>query len=120
MSARPSAGAGMARLVCWALVAGVLTLAACVNDTRDVAPENAEVSISGQLTLKGSEPGVWWALTDDEGRVWKISSPTPQQLAILEKAQNRRISIEGVRLEKDLNFEQVQPSRVIPTPESKP
>jgi hypothetical protein len=104
----------------WALAAGLLALAACVNDAGAPAPESVDVSISGQLTLKGPEPSIWWAVTDDEGRVWKISSPTPEQLLILERAQNQQVSIEGRRLEKDLDFEQIEPVRITPAPALKP
>ena len=99
-----------------ALVVMLLALGACVNSASDAAPESASVSISGRLTLKGPEPGAWWAVTDDQGRVWKITSPTPDQIATFQQAQNHRVSIEGRRQEKYLNFEQIQPARVITTP----
>jgi hypothetical protein len=72
--------------------------------------------ISGRLTLKDSEPGAWWAVTDDSEGVWKIASPTPEQVLSLEKAQNQRISVEGCQLEKDLNFEQIELLRIIAQP----
>lgn len=79
-------------------------------------PPSVCVSLSGHLTLKGSEPGAWWALTDDRGQVWKIASPTPQQALILEQAQNQRVRVEALRLEKYLHFEQVQPCRIVVEP----
>lgn len=120
MSRPLSVGTGRARWLRWALAAGLLALAACVNDAGAPAPESIDVSISGQLTLKGPEPSIWWAVTDEEGRVWKISSPTPEQQAILEKAQNQQVSIEGRRLQKDLDFEQIAPVRITPTPAPAP
>ncbi|MBK5204894.1 MAG: hypothetical protein JJD98_05640 [Polaromonas sp.] len=106
-------GIGLMR---WVLAVALLALAACVNSASEPTREIAEVSISGNLTLKGSEPGAWWAVTDDLGRVWKITSPTPDQIAMFQRAQNHRVSIEGRRQEKYLNFEQIRPSRVIIVP----
>ena len=106
----------MALWMRWALAVGLLALAACVNGAGSPVPENDHVSISGHLTLKGSEPGAWWAVTDDQGHIWKIASPTPEQLAIFRRVQNQRIRMEGRRLDKYLNFEQVQPSRIITAP----
>ena len=100
----------------WALALVLLALAACVNSASDPAPEAADISIAGNLTLKGSEQGAWWAVTDDQGRVWKITAPTSAQLALFQQAQNHRVSIEGNRQGKYLNFEQIQPSRVIIAP----
>lgn len=74
------------------------------------------VSLSGYLTLKGSEPGAWWALTDDQGQVWKLVSPTPQQALVLAQAQNQRVRVEALRLEKYFHFEQVQPCRIVVEP----
>jgi hypothetical protein len=106
-----ASGIGLMR---WVLAVALLALAACVNGASDPARESADVSISGNLTLKGSEPGAWWAVTDDQGRVWKITSP--DQIATFQRAQNHRVSIEGRRQEKYLNFEQIRPSRVITAP----
>lgn len=71
------------------------------------------ISISGKLTLKGSEPGTWWAVADDQGRIWKITSPTSEQVIFFQKVQNQRISLQGRRLEKYLNFEQIQLCRIV-------
>lgn len=106
------------RLMRWALAVGVLVLGACVSAEPDPGPAEGTVTISGQLTLKGSEPGAWWAVTDDRGQVWRIVAPTPEQLPILEKAQNQRISVQGRQHEKDLGVEQIQPARIIPRPAS--
>ena len=100
----------------WLLVITLLALAACGNGAGNPARESAEVSVSGNLTLKGSQPGAWWAVTDDRGRVWKITAPTPDQVATFKGAQNRRVSIEGRRQEKYLDFEQIQPARVLVAP----
>lgn len=108
-----TSGIGLMR---WVLAVALLALAACVNSASEPPREIADVSISGNLTLKGSEPGTWWAVTDDQGRVWKIISPTPEQIALFQRAQNRRVSIVGSRQEKYLDFEQIRPSRVVTTP----
>lgn len=118
MTACPPAGARMGWLRRSALTASLLVLAASFNGGCRAAPaqETACVSISGNLTLKGSEPGAWWAVTDDQGRTWKITSPTPEQLVIFQETQNQRISMQGRRLKKYLNFEQIQPCRIITGP----
>lgn len=108
-SPRPRWGLALAMLAMWAL-------SACVNGASDPVPNGADVSISGNLTLKGSEPGAWWAVTDDQGRVWKIISPTADQVAAFQSAQNHRVRIEGRRQEKYLNFEQIRLSRVTTLP----
>ena len=100
----------------WVLAVTLLALAACSNGAGNPPRESAQVSVSGNLTLKGSEPGAWWAVTDDQGNVWKITSPTPDQIAKFQQAQNHRVSIEGRRDGKYLNFEQIRPSRVVTTP----
>lgn len=116
MSARPFAGAALARGL---LALGLLALAASVGHACEGTGLPA-VRISGPLTLKGSEPGAWWAVTDDEGRIWKIASPPLELQAILEKIQNQRISVEGCQLEKELNFEQIEPYLITSAPEPEP
>ena len=102
------------------LVVSLLGLTDCGNRAgrpgRESADVRVDVSVSGLLTLKGSEPGAWWAVTDEQGRVWKIASPTPEQVATFQQAQNHRVSIEGRRQAKYLSFEQIQPSRVVVAP----
>lgn len=113
-----STGARMGRLWRSMLAAGLLVLTALFQGDcwADSVQKMACINISGNLTLKGSEPGVWWALADDQGRIWKITSPTPEQLVIFEKAQNQRISLQGRQLGKYLNFEQIQPCHIITGP----
>jgi hypothetical protein len=119
MSARPWAGAVTVGRV---LAVSLLALAASVADACELTQEHPAVRISGLLTLKSSEPGTWWAVTDDEGRIWKIASPPPELKAIFEKIQNQRISVEGCQLEKELNFEQIEPYLItaVPAPEPAP
>lgn len=106
---------GMGRLR-QALLLALLALAACANGASDPSPEGSALTISGHLTLKGSEPGAWWAVTDDRGRVWKITAPTAEQIATFQQAQNHQVRIEGLRQPKYLNLEQIQPSRVTTLP----
>ncbi|MEO5660556.1 MAG: hypothetical protein ABIQ90_12305 [Polaromonas sp.] len=98
------------------LGATFLVLAACSNGAGNRPPETAKVSVSGNLTLKGAEPGAWWAVTDDQGRIWKMALPTPDQIAIFQKAQNHRVRVEGQRQANYLNFEQIRPERIIAEP----
>lgn len=92
------------------------TSAAYAPMSATFAQAGACVSLSGYLSLKGSQPGAWWALTDDGGQVWKIASPTQEQLVTLAQAQNQRIRVEALRLEKYLGFEQVRPCRIVAEP----
>ncbi|NMM10245.1 MAG: hypothetical protein HHJ16_08230 [Polaromonas sp.] len=100
----------------WILAVTLLALAACGNSVSNPSQETGEVSISGNLSLKGAEPGAWWAVTDDQGQVWKITSPSPDQIALFQQAQNHRVSMQGHRQAKYLNFEQITPSRVVTAP----
>ena len=98
------------------LAVTLLALAACGNGAGNPAPDTSAVSVSGNLTLKGAEPGAWWAVTDDQGHVWKISAPTPEQIAAFQRAQNQRVRIDGQREEKYLNFDQIRPRRIVVAP----
>lgn len=102
------------------LAVGLLALAASVSQSCELTQESPGVRVSGQLTLKSSEPGSWWAVTDDEGRIWKIASPPEDLLLILDTIQNQRIIMEGCQLAKELNFEQIEPYLLtlaaVPTP----
>ncbi len=104
----------------WALALGLLASVIFFSGQTRAAPladkENACISIAGQLTLKGSPPGLWWALTDDEGRVWKITAPTPEQQIMLEAAQNQRLRMLGRRAGKYLSFEQIAPCHIVAEP----
>lgn len=120
MSPFSLAGAVRVRRV---LAAGLLALVASAAHSCELTQENPGVRISGQLTLKSSEPGTWWAVTDDEGRIWKIASPPPDLVLIFENIQNQRINVEGCQLEKELNFEQIEPYLItsgVMAPESAP
>jgi len=94
----------------------LMALAACGNGAGNPGPATPDVSVSGNLTLKGTAPGAWWAVTDEQGQVWKISAPTPDQIATFQQAQNRRVRVDGRREEKYLNFDQIRPLRIVVAP----
>jgi hypothetical protein len=110
MSVRP----GIAATSLWrrGMAMALLAVAGCGNGVGGPAPDARAVSVSGNLTLKGAQPGAWWALTDDQGRVWKISGPTAEQVAAFQLAQNRRVTVQGQLEEKYLGFEQIRPLRI--------
>ena len=116
MSARSFVGAALVRGV---LALGLLALAGRVGHACEGTGQ-AAVNISGPLTLKGSEPATWWAVTDDEGRIWKIAAPPPDLQAVFQTIQNQRISVEGCQLEKELNFERIEPYLVTSAPQPEP
>ncbi len=86
------------------LVAGV---GACAGPTNVNPTVGSAISVSGHLTRKGSEPATWWAVTDDQGQVWRVKAPTAEQNTLLEKSQNKRIKLDGVVQEQFLNQRQI-------------
>lgn len=92
------------------VTAGLLALTmACVSACAGPnPPEGSSISVAGNLTRKGSEPVTWWALTDDQGQVWRVKSPTTDQNTVLEKSQNKRIKLDGVVQERYLNQNQIK------------
>jgi hypothetical protein len=65
------------------------------------------VRVAGLLTRKGSEPGSWWAITDDAGKVWKIDHPPPALEQALQRRQNQRIAVDAAPRGMYLGFTQI-------------
>ena len=81
------------------------------QDTATVPTKEAVHSV-GLLTLKGAEMDAWWALSDDSGTVWRLVPASAEQVAAFRQWQNRRVSIDGVRLGALLNTPRVKVERV--------
>jgi hypothetical protein len=94
------------------LIVGLLALGACVHSASDPTPTNSDINVTGRLTLKGSDPFAWWAVTDELGQVWKITSPTPEQVSLMARTQNQKVKVVGKPDGKYLSIPQVQPSRI--------
>jgi hypothetical protein len=60
------------------------------------ADETKTVTLVGLLTRKGPDIESWWALTADDGVVWKLEASNPGQDALLQRWQNSHARINGV------------------------
>lgn len=54
------------------------------------------VTLVGLLTRKGPDMDSWWALTGDDGAVWKLEPSDANQVAQFQRWQNSRTRIKGV------------------------
>jgi hypothetical protein len=54
------------------------------------------VTIVGILTRKGPDIDSWWAVTSDEGVVWKLELADENQAALLQRMQNNPVRVQGV------------------------
>ena len=76
-----------------------------------IASPGDAVRVVGLLSLKGSEPGAWWAITDDSGAVSRLEPASADQTAEFRQWQNRRVEITGTRLTPMLNTPLVKVER---------
>ena len=60
------------------------------------ADETKTVTIVGVLTRKGPDIDSWWALTGDDGVVWKLEPANAKQAVLFQRAQNSRTRVKGV------------------------
>ena len=74
-----------------------LTPVALDNASASTTEKNA-ARVVGVLTMKGSEPGTWWAITEDSGAVTRLENASDVQTANFRQWQNRRIAVSGTRL----------------------
>jgi hypothetical protein len=58
--------------------------------------ETKAVTIFGTLTRKGPDIDSWWALTGDDGVVWKLEPADANQAALFQRMKNSRIRVKGV------------------------
>jgi hypothetical protein len=58
--------------------------------------ETKAVSIVGVLTRKGPDMDSWWALTGDDGVLWKLEPANADQAALFQRMQNSRTRVKGV------------------------
>ncbi len=65
-------------------------------------------TVMGTLGLKGSDVNAWWALEDDQGRVWRLVTTTDEQRKLFDTMQHKRIEVTGKPLGKLLANEQLQ------------
>ena len=70
------------------------------------------LTISGMLTLKGSDANLWLALSDVNGKVWRLESDDKNRLVQLREWQNRRVKVQGTKLTPFLNIDRLQIDRI--------
>jgi hypothetical protein len=58
--------------------------------------ETKAVSIVGVLTRKGPDMDSWWALTGDDGVLWKLEPANAEQVTLFRRWQNSRTRVEGI------------------------
>lgn len=75
-------------------VAGAPPAASSPPSSR--ADETKTVTIVGTLTRKGPDMDSWWAVTGDDGAVWKLEPANANQAALFQQMQNSRIRVKGV------------------------
>lgn len=72
------------------------------NPVVAVEHVDATIAVSGELTLKGSEYNAWFALRDDNGKLWRLESDDSDLLRQLRGWQNRRVRVVARVLPKTL------------------
>jgi hypothetical protein len=58
--------------------------------------ETKTVTLVGTLTRKGPDFDSWWALTGDDGVVWKLEPANANQAALFQRWQNNHTRVKGV------------------------
>jgi hypothetical protein len=66
--------------------------------------ETKAVTIVGTLTRKGPDIDSWWAVTGDDGVVWKLEPANANQAALFQQMQNSRTRVKGVAAGFMLSF----------------
>jgi hypothetical protein len=72
----------------------------------------AQQRVVGTLTRKGAEFNAWWALSDAQGKVWRLQTSSAEQAKQFEAWQNKRVEISGVKIENYLATEQLRVNSV--------
>ena len=68
------------------------------------ADETRTVTIVGVLTRKGPDMDSWWAVTGDDGVVWKLEPANANQAALFQQMQNSRTRVKGAAAGFMLSF----------------
>ncbi len=71
-----------------------------------------QLTISGMLTLKGSDVKLWLAVSDANGKVWRLESDDKTRLVQLREWQNRNVKVQGTKLPAFLNINRLQISNI--------
>jgi hypothetical protein len=95
------------------LISAVGVIAGCkATVAAPAATENAQPALQqrvvGTLTRKGSEFNAWWALSDAQGKVWRLQTSSAEQAKQFEGWQNKRVEISGIKIEDYLATEQLR------------
>jgi hypothetical protein len=76
----------------------LLILCSCVSVCSGGSEEEAIVTLSGKITVKGSEPNTYLALTAADGTIYELNGKAAVELR--EEYQNRLVELRG-RIVKD-------------------
>lgn len=79
-----------------------------LTDVKPVMSSNSQMRLSGELTLKGSEFNAWFALRDDDGRVWRLESDDEKLRQQMRDWQNRRVKVLATPMPKLLATDRVK------------
>ncbi|MDY7538335.1 hypothetical protein QN372_12370 [Undibacterium sp. RTI2.1] len=71
-----------------------------------------QLTISGMLTLKGSDVNLWLAVSDANGKVWRLESVDKNRLVQLREWQNRNVKVQGTKLPAFLNINRLEISNI--------
>jgi hypothetical protein len=101
---------GITTIGAFALLQGCKAPAAAGDSSMNTASNDVSATrtVAGTLGLKGSDLNAWWALEDDQGRVWRLVTKSDEQRKQFDTMQHKRIEVTGKPLGKLLANEQLQ------------
>ncbi|MET3119003.1 hypothetical protein AAKU64_003242 [Undibacterium sp. GrIS 1.8] len=88
------------------------TPAAATQSSAKTDTVAEQLTISGMLTLKGSDINLWLAVSDVNGKVWRLESDDKNRLVQLREWQNRNVKVKGTKLPAFLNVNRLQISNI--------
>ncbi len=108
-----------ARAAMLAASATVLLCTGCVlaqpepSTSQTAGQSSVQGQWQGVLTRKGPDLGAWWALTDSQGKTWRLEPSNPAQNQQLMVWQNRMVNVRGSSLPPMLATERIQLNEVV-------
>lgn len=76
---------------------GCLLIVGCATSSADLSSGHHTEKISGVVTLKGSVGNAWCAISEDNGKIWRLVFKHQDPIKWCEKYQNTRLVITGKR-----------------------
>lgn len=90
---------------------GAEPMPCAASSSASSTSEYAQVSscsLTGTLSLKGSDFNSYWALTDAQGQVWRIATATKEERGSLDAFHHKQVTITGKPMGKFLANEQLK------------